>query len=286
MKKLLLTATFVVATFAAASAIELKCNAPQMLAGEDATDTNPVVMVDVRHDEQGWLVKHYLRNGEIVSRNDQYAISDMTNSSKTEWQGILYRNSKLFMTGTIKRMSATGQLIYVEELFKLGGAGGIELTMQSSAGCLRAPEAPPVAQAPAPRIASRSPSGKDSVPIVVTDNGRSAHVDVLIGGMPLRMLIDTGASSSTVPLSFARMLVASGQAVVLGDMHIKYADGRVGSQKAIRINELQIGNHIVRNVLASVSDGPPLLSFPAINSIAPFTIDTRAGELIWHTTRG
>ena len=80
-------------------------------------------------------------------------------------------------------------------------------------------------------------------------------------------------------------MFASGQAVVLGDIRVRYADGRVGSQKAIRINELQIGNHVVRNVLASVSGGPPLLSFPAINSIAPFTIDTRASVLIFHSTR-
>ncbi len=284
LKRFLSIAAVITATAASASALELKCNAPQMLTGEDTTDANPVVMVDVRHDQQGWLVKHHLRNGEIVSRNDQYAISDMTNSSKTEWQGILYRNSKLFMTGAIKRMSATGQLIYVEELFKLGGAGGIELTMQSSAACLTAPEAPPVARAPAPQIASRGTT--DSVPIMVTNNGRSVHVDVLVGGLPLRMLIDTGATSSTVPLSFARLLVANGQAVVLGNMRVTYADGRAGLQTAIRITELRIGNHIIHNVLASVSEGSPLLSFPAINSIAPFTIDTRAGELIWHTTRG
>lgn len=29
-----------------------------------------------------------------------------------------------------------------------------------------------------------------------------------------------------------------------------------------------------------------MIGFPIINSIAPFTIDTRAGELIWHTAKG
>ena len=51
----------------------------------------------------------------------------------------------------------------------------------------------------------------------------------------------------------------------------------------ISIRELRIGGHTVRNVIATVVDGPPLLGFPVINGIAPFTIDTRVGELIWHT---
>ena len=55
------------------------------------------------------------------------------------------------------------------------------------------------------------------------------------------------------------------------------------SAPTILIKEVRIGNHTIRNVEAFVMDNL-LLPFPLVNSIGPFTIDTRAGELVWHTT--
>ena len=51
----------------------------------------------------------------------------------------------------------------------------------------------------------------------------------------------------------------------------------------ILIYEVRIGRHLIRNVRAGVSADQILLAFPVVNGIAPFTIDTRAGELVFHT---
>ena len=102
--------------------------------------------------------------------------------------------------------------------------------------------------------------------------------------MPLRMLVDTGASGSQVPPTFASMLLRNGNAMRMGTVTVTYADGRKGEEEVIKIRELRIGSHTVRDVLATITDGTPLLGFPIINGIAPFTIDTRVGELIWHTS--
>jgi hypothetical protein len=45
----------------------------------------------------------------------------------------------------------------------------------------------------APIVAAPSAPVTDSVPIYPTNNGTSAMLDVVLGGQPLRMLLDTGA---------------------------------------------------------------------------------------------
>ena len=55
----------------------------------------------------------------------------------------------------------------------------------------------------------------------------------------------------------------------------------------VLIRELRIGRHVVRNVRSGVSEtGGIILAFPVVNGIAPFTIDTRVGELIFHIGNG
>ena len=67
-------------------------------------------------------------------------------------------------------------------------------------------------------------------------------------------------------------------------MEVQLADGSTRKVPVLLIRELQIGEHVVRNVRASVRSGDDiLLAFPVVNGIAPFTIDTRIGELIFHT---
>ena len=61
------------------------------------------------------------------------------------------------------------------------------------------------------------------------------------------------------------------------------ADGSKVTMRSLIIREMRIGPHVVRNVRASVSSSQDmLLAFPVVNSIAPFTIDTRTRELVFH----
>jgi hypothetical protein len=145
----------------------------------------------------------------------------------------------------------------------------------------------PIARAEAPPNVTTVPkttASRDSIPIIVSPSGSAIHIDVLLGGLPIRMLVDTGAMSSQIPQTFASMLLRNGSAVDAGTTVVRYANGSKAVERVIRIRELRVGSHVVRDVEATISDGPPLIGFPVINGIAPFTIDTRVGELIWHNS--
>jgi hypothetical protein len=147
--------------------------------------------------------------------------------------------------------------------------------------------APPRATAPAPAPAAPPPKqvalppAKDSVPIILREEGKQVWVDVLLGGQPLRMLLDTGATISTVTDAIATKIVRDGQGSYGDKGKVKLADGSVREVYTIMVRELRIGSHVVSNVRATVTDSL-LLAFPIVDGIAPFTIDTRARELIWH----
>ena len=106
--------------------------------------------------------------------------------------------------------------------------------------------------------------------------------------MPLRALLDTGAQMCLISESVANRLLQDGNASMkYTDRNERFvmADGSVSSLPVILIHEMRIGSHVVRNVRAAVTAaGGMIVAFPVVNDIAPFTIDTRAGELIFHTT--
>jgi len=296
-----------------AGVYEMECSAPTTLVGED-TDSNPVVRISVRYsgDDRSWQVFHTLRNGAVVSRSGQYGMTDMSGTSKTQWQGKLLRQPWLTMIGELKR-NTTGGYDYGYHEWMYDSKRNNALVMQSWAPCKSAQQLPkPTAQQPTqPFVGSTAPiqpnsvvvtpertqpqpplggsqpaarPAKDSVPIKLAANGH-IQVDVLVGGQPLRMVVDTGATASTIPTGFASMLIRDGKAVELGNITVTYADGRKGQERLISISELRLGAHTLRNVKASISEGPALLGVDIINGIGPFTIDTRAGELIFHTAK-
>jgi len=126
---------------------------------------------------------------------------------------------------------------------------------------------------------------KDSVPIYPFAQGNAVKIDVLVGGQPLRMLLDTGATTCLITDAIAARLVSGGHAIWRESSRFRMADGTVRDMPTVLIGEMRIGRHTVRNVVSGVSDsGGILLAFPVVNNIAPFTIDTRGRELIFHTT--
>jgi predicted aspartyl protease len=138
----------------------------------------------------------------------------------------------------------------------------------------------------APTIATTADPARleDSVPIYPTNNGTSAMIDVMLGVRQLRMLLDTGATTCLVPEGIATRIVRDGYGIRQEPARFKMADGTIRVMPTLLIREMQIGRHTVRNVRAGVtSTGEMLLAFPVVNAIAPFTIDTRARLLIFHT---
>jgi len=64
----------------------LICGAPHVLLGDDPRDNNPVVSVEVGHspDDQAWRIFHRMANGQVISRSEQYAITDWSDAYKTQ----------------------------------------------------------------------------------------------------------------------------------------------------------------------------------------------------------
>jgi predicted aspartyl protease len=131
-----------------------------------------------------------------------------------------------------------------------------------------------------------APGAEDSVPIYPTNHGTSAMIDVQLGGQPLRMLLDTGATTCLISEAIAAGIVRDGYGDWQGTDRFKMADGTIRTLPTLLIREARIGRHTVRTVRAGVvsSTGEMLLAFPVVNAIAPFTIDTRARVLIFHTS--
>jgi predicted aspartyl protease len=143
----------------------------------------------------------------------------------------------------------------------------------------------PTVAAPTIAATTKSAPVADSVPIYPTNNGSSAMIDVVLGVQPLRMLLDTGATTCLVSEAIAARIVRDGYGVRQEAVRFKMADGTIRTLPTLLIREVQIGRHTVRNVWAGVSStGEMLLAFPVVNAIAPFTIDTRARLLIFHTS--
>lgn len=109
----------------------LVCEAPEVLIGADLiADPNPVIRVEVSYapDTRSWEVFHYFAKGGAVSRTEQYAIRDLSDSKRTLWTGTLYRNRAKVMFGEVKAES--DESYYIESIFD-----GRKLEMQSRAKC-------------------------------------------------------------------------------------------------------------------------------------------------------
>jgi predicted aspartyl protease len=145
--------------------------------------------------------------------------------------------------------------------------------------------APVVAVPPVAAPAVAVPAWADSVPIYPTNNGTSAMIDVVLGIHPLRMLLDTGATTCLISEAVAARIVRDGYGVRQEAGRFKMADGTIRTLPTLLIREVRIGQHTIRNVPAGVSStGDVILAFPVVNAIAPFTIDTRARLLIFQPT--
>jgi hypothetical protein len=109
----------------------------------------------------------------------------------------------------------------------------------------------------------------ESVPIVV--DGARAFAPVIMGGVALNMVIDTGASESSIKAVVADRLLALNQATSGPDATFTLADGSSRTERTVFINTLTLGSHTVRNVHVSVTDenGIMLLGFDVLSQMRP-----------------
>jgi Aspartyl protease len=220
-----------------------------------------------------------------MNRSDQMPMT--ADRHDGHWGGNLNRNPKLYMTGTLTHGFAHDW--YEEKLVDLNQPN--QIVMRAVATCK------PIAQpAQPPMVAANEPSpGAATAPVVTADAPRSTGDDVpflqipgegmvvmaIVGGHSLPMIVDTGASISSIPSALADRLIAEGHAHEgeHGPLTMTMADGSKHDERVVIIDTLSTGNHARSEVPVTVSDGPALLGLPILNAIGRFTVDGQRGVL-------
>jgi predicted aspartyl protease len=124
-------------------------------------------------------------------------------------------------------------------------------------------------------------TARDAVPLYTLSDGKAVWIDVTVAGKSLRMLLDTGAMMPQVGRLLAEKIVRDRRGNWAEPVTFVMADGRNVRQRTLLVDVVTIGSHSLRAVQFAVSDGSSVVSFPLINSIAPFKIDTRKSELVF-----
>jgi clan AA aspartic protease (TIGR02281 family) len=153
--------------------------------------------------------------------------------------------------------------------------------------------APPPVYVPPPAPAPIIDTGRDDLD-AMPEAARANHSIVISttpsGAMLTRMrvgssyvtaLIDTGATSVSIPQSLAQGLVANGDATYQGEDTVTIADGSSRRQSLVKIKTIQLGSIVLHDVLATVApDGADvLLGNSALDKLGRVTIDKAAGLL-------
>jgi hypothetical protein len=141
--------------------------------------------------------------------------------------------------------------------------------------------APPVPTRPPPVVASppQTAPPSDSVPLEVVDN--EIHINVMVGGRSLRMVLDTGATHGSVPTSFGEKLLAEGVATEGPPAEITLADNSKHMSRTIIVRSVTIGAHTAHDVHFELAadDAEPLLGFRVLSAFGKFSIDAERGVL-------
>jgi len=111
------------------------------------------------------------------------------------------------------------------------------------------------------------------------------QIDALLNGVQARFVLDTGASSLIMPLSWAKDLAKYGaltKADYRGKGTFKLADGSTAELYTYNLKSVTIGNITVHDVELAVGDdnAQPLLGMSVLNKLKSWSIDNKRALLI------
>ena len=113
----------------------------------------------------------------------------------------------------------------------------------------------------------------------MTKEGGVYMVPIKVNGLDLRFIFDTGASSICISAAEAAVMVRQGQITeddILGQQQFQDATGGISVGTIIRLQTVEIGGIVLRNVEANVVDNiqaPLLLGQTALSKFGKVTID-------------
>ena len=107
------------------------------------------------------------------------------------------------------------------------------------------------------------------------------------GAMTLPFVLDTGASAVAIPEDVFLTLTRTGTVTTsdfLGTGTVQLADGSEHASRRFVLHEVQVGNHVVRNVIANVVSvrGDPLLGQSFLSKLPAWSIDNQSHSLVLH----
>ena len=164
MKMLLLAAAAAIALASppASAAITLDCDAPVIKVGSTDPGPDPVTRLSVSYNAGDWRVVYTRASGATINRADQYAMTNSSDATRTQWAGALNNRPKLYMNGTIFTGGSKGYT-YHEVLFDFAKPGPIknQVAMEAWAQCQLSSEAAPAPTAHTPRQEQMTPEQFD-----------------------------------------------------------------------------------------------------------------------------
>jgi clan AA aspartic protease (TIGR02281 family) len=139
---------------------------------------------------------------------------------------------------------------------------------------------------PSPLQAQPSPSPQAIQEVKIERRGDTYRVPVRINDtITLPFLLDTGASDMVIPADVALTLVRAGALRnddFIGKSRYQLANGSEEVSDVVVIREVQVGEHVVRNVTATISplEGQPLLGQSFLSKFGTVTFDYKRLVLI------
>ncbi len=128
-----------------------------------------------------------------------------------------------------------------------------------------------------PSVSSNSITG---VIRMIKSEGGTYEVPVTINGvLKISFILDSGASDVSISPDVALTLIKTGtvkESDFIGTQSYSFADGSHATSKVFIIHEIKIGNKIITNVKASISnsiDAPMLLGQTVLQRFGKFTVD-------------
>ena len=133
--------------------------------------------------------------------------------------------------------------------------------------------------------ASSNNGGSNQIPLIKDESG-VYQIPVLINGVEMSFVFDTGASLISISNVEANFLFKQGKLSkedILGEVNFSDANGDISVGTVINLREVTLGNRVLKNVQASVVDNsvaPLLFGQSALAKFGKISIDYNRQVLI------
>jgi len=177
-------------------------------------------------------------------------------------------------------------LLLVASLLYLSGCSGCSRSgshqpRRTKRSTSDAPARVPVDTTPAVAKPTLKQIGDGPTEVAMEKENGVYKVPVTVNGVPMRFILDTGASLISMSEAEAELLYKQGAlkpADVIGRSRFQDATGAISPGAVVRLRSVQIGDRVLQNVNANIvgsSKAPLLLGQSALSQFGKISVDYR-----------